>query len=137
MTPSEGLLCSDDLLNRLCFPARCRFLAWSYSRELKILREIAKQHDLLPLFDELYKKTKRKVVRSSAFSGFIVTKRSVMFAGKEVGMENIYDASLACNFAYRAFNMLSLKELFRVMKRSFKTVMNTRNYKVESLPPID
>lgn len=105
-------------------------------RELRILREIAKQHDLLPLFDELYKKTKRKVVRTSTFSGFIVTRQSVMFAGKEVNMENIYDASLACNFAYHAFNMMSIKEFFRVMKRSFKTIMNTRNYKVESLPEI-
>ena len=105
-------------------------------RELRILREIARQHDLLPLFDELYKKTKRKVVRTNAFSGFVVTRKSIMFAGKEVGMNNIYDASLACNFAYHAFNMMSVKEFFRVMKRSFKTVMNTRNYKVESLPEI-
>ena len=106
-------------------------------RELKILREIAKQHGLLPLYNELYKKTRRKVVRTSAFSGFIVTKRSVMFAGKEVGMDNIYDASLACNFAYRAFNMLTIRELFHVLKRSFNTVMNTRNYNVERLPEIN
>jgi hypothetical protein len=105
-------------------------------RELRILREIAKQHDLLPLYDELYKKTKRKVVRTSVFSGFIVTRQSVMFAGAEVNMNNIYDASLACNFAYHAFNMMTAKELFRVLKRSFKTVMNTRKYKVESLPKI-
>lgn len=105
-------------------------------RELRILREIAKQHGLLPLFDELYKKTKRKVVRTNAFSGFVVTRQSIMFAGKEVGMNNIYDASLACNFAYHAYNMMSVKEFFRVMKRSFKTVKNTRNYTIESLPQI-
>ena len=106
-------------------------------RELKILREIAKQHNLLPLYNELYEKTTRKVVRTSVFSGFIVTKRSVMFAGKEVGMKNIYDASLACSFAYHALSMMSVKEFFRVLKRSFRTVMNTRNYKVEKLPKMN
>lgn len=106
-------------------------------RELKILKEIAKQHDLLPLFDELMAKTKRKVVRTSAFSGFIITKRSIMFAGDEVNIHNIYDASLACNFAFHVFNMMSVKEFFQVMKRSFKTVMNAFNYKTEYLPEID
>jgi hypothetical protein len=106
-------------------------------RELKILREIAKQHDLLPLYEKLYKKTRRKVVRTRAFSGFVVTRQSVMFAGDEVDMDNIYDASLACKFAYNAFNMLSVKEFLRVVKRSFKTIMNTRNYTVEKLPEIE
>ena len=106
-------------------------------RELKILREIAKQHDLLPLFNELMAKTKRKVVRTNVFSGFIITKRSVMFAGNEVNIHNIYDASLACNFAFYTYNMMSIKEFFRVMKRSFKTVMNVFNYKVDRLPQIN
>lgn len=105
-------------------------------RELKILREIAKQHGMLPLYDELYKKTKRKVVRSNAFSGFIVTRQSVMFAEDEVNIHNIYDASLACNFAFHAYHLMTVKEIFRVIKRSIKTLMNTRNYKVESLPEI-
>lgn len=106
-------------------------------RELKILREIAKQHDLLPLFDELYQKTRRKVVRTRAFSGFVVTKRSVMFAEDEVNIHNIYDAALATNFAYHAFNMMSVKEFGRVVKRLFKTVLNTFKYKTENLPSID
>ena len=106
-------------------------------RELKILREIAKQHDLLPLYEELYEKTRRKVVRSNVFSGFIVTKRSVIFAEDEVNIHNIYDASLACNFAFNAYHLLTAKEIFRVLKRSFKTLINTRNYKVEELPIIN
>lgn len=105
-------------------------------RELKILREIANQHNLLPLFDELYKKTKRRVVRTNVFSGFVITRRSVMFAANEVNIHNIYEASLACNFAYHAFNMMTLKEFFRVIKRSYNTIMNTRNYTVERLPII-
>ena len=106
-------------------------------RELRILREIAKQHNLLPLFEELYQKTRRKVVRTSAFSGFIVTKRSVMFAEDEVNIHNIYDASLACNFAFHAYHLMSVKEFFRVIKRTIKTLMNTQKYRVECLPKID
>ena len=105
-------------------------------RELRILREIARQHNLLSLFEELCKKTKRKVVRTNAFTGFIVTRRTVMFAGKEVNINNIYDASLACTFAFNVINMFSVQEIIRVVKRSFKTLMNTRNYKIESLPEI-
>ncbi len=106
-------------------------------RELKILREIAKQHDLLPLYEELYSKTRRKVVRSSAFSGFIITRQSVIFAEEEVNIHNIYDASLACNFAYHAYHLMSVKELFCLIQRSFNTLMNTFHYKVERLPIID
>lgn len=105
-------------------------------RELHILREIAKQHQLLPLFDTLYRKTRRRVVRTRVFSGFIVTPRSVIFAGKEVEMDNIYDASLACRFAYHAFNLFSVREFFRVMGRSVKAVKNEFNYKPERLPEI-
>ena len=105
-------------------------------RELKILREIAKQHDLLPLYDSLYKKTKRRVVRTSVFNGFIITKRSVMFSGDEVGMNNIYDAALASKFAYNAYHLMSRKELVKVAKRSIKTFLNSFNYKTEKLPEI-
>lgn len=106
-------------------------------RELKILREIAKQHNLLPLYDELYKKTKRKVVRTSVFSGFIITLNSVMFDGGKMGLHNIYDAALASNFAFHISKSISIKEIWLLCLRCMHTILNSFNYHKESLPDID
>lgn len=105
-------------------------------RELRILREIAKQHGLLNLYDELYSKTKRKVVRTSVFSGFIITNQSVMFDGGRMGLHNIYDAALASNFAFHVRECLTIKELYALCRRTFRTIMNRFNYHKENLPDI-
>ena len=106
-------------------------------RELKILREIAKQHDLLDLFNNLLKSTKRKLVRTDVFDGLVITPKSIMYDGAAVGINNIYDAALATPFAFHQFQMMSGKEVFRVFKRMFRTLRNGFNYKIEHLPNID
>ena len=105
-------------------------------RELKIMREIAKQHNLLPLFEELMKTTKRKVVREKPVYGFVLT-HSIRFNGHEIGIENIFDAALAVNFINRFNQKISMREFWQLLKNEVKVLTRTRKYKVESLPVID
>ena len=107
-------------------------------RELLIIKKIAEQHGLLNLYQDLLKNTKRRLVRTTAFSGFVVTKKSFMFEGSSVGINNIYDAALAVPFAHKACNrFVSFKEILAVLKRMCKTVRNSRNYKIEHLPFVE
>lgn len=105
-------------------------------RELKILREIAKQHNLVPLFDELMKTTKRKVVREDVVYGFVLT-HSVRFDGSELGFNNIFDAALAVNFIFNFNNKVSWREFWKFMKNEVKEITRSRKYKVEFLPQIE
>lgn len=105
-------------------------------RELKILREIAIQHNLLDLFNELTKKTKRRVVREPNVYGFVIT-NSVRFEGTELGINNILDASLATPFLYGFTKRFSFSYLVQLVRNSIKVILRTRKYKVESLPVID
>lgn len=105
-------------------------------RELKILKEIAIQHDLLNLFNQLMVTTKRKVVRTKDVYGFVIT-NSIRFEGRELGINNIYDASLATNFVYSFYNKISFKELINFFKNTYRILVRTRKYKVENLPLIN
>lgn len=90
-------------------------------RELKILKEIAKQHDLLPLYESQLKTTKKKIVKMNNVKGFAVT-NSIRFSGKEVGVNNIYDASLATNFVYEFFGKFSVKKYGEILSNDIKIV---------------
>lgn len=105
------------------------------SRELKIMREIAKQHDLLPLFDQLYATTKRKMVKSKQVYGFVIT-HSIRFDGSEIGINNLFDASLAVNFIYNFYNRVSWKEFWQLIKNEIRVVTRTRKSTIVSLPDI-
>lgn len=105
-------------------------------RELKILREIAKQHDLVSLFDELMKTTKRKVVRAEHLYGFVIT-NSIRFDGSEIGINNIFDASIATPFVYSFYNRFTLKKFWTLFKNEFKVLFRQNKYTVESLPTLD
>ncbi len=105
-------------------------------RELNILKEIAKQHDLLDLFNELLKATKRKVVREQEVYGFLIT-HSIRFEGSALGIHNIYDASLVIRFIYDVYNHLSFKGFLLFCKNMYRVLARARKYKIESLPEID
>lgn len=105
-------------------------------RELKILKNIAKQHDLIDLFEHLMKSTKRKVVRAENVYGFAIT-NSIRFEGKGLGINNIYDASLATNFVYNFYNKFSIKMLVNLIKNTYKIIRRTKRYDIEKLPQID
>ena len=106
-------------------------------RELRILREIAKQHDLLDLFNELYKNTKRKRIVKDAVDGFFVTKNVFDFNASELGISNIYEASLCAQFAYKLCNKVSFSEFVSFVKRNFRVICALFNRKVELMPNID
>ena len=106
-------------------------------RELKILKEIAKQHNLLDLYNQLLKTTKRKLVRTDVFDGLVITPKSIMYDGGEVGINNIYDAAIATPFAYHQYQILGWKEAFKVVKRMYRTVRNGYRYKIEYLPKVE
>ena len=105
-------------------------------RELKILGEIAKQHDLLNLFNKLLATTERKVVREKEVYGFVIT-NSIRFDGKELGINNIFDAALATNFVYHFYNTISFKMIFSLIRNTFKIFRRNNSYKVEHLPIIN
>ena len=106
-------------------------------RELNILKEIAKQHGLLDLFNKLLTTTKRKVVRTEHVYGFVITNIFIRFDGTELGIHNIYDASLATNFVYNFYNKLSFKLLVGLVKNTFRILIRSKQYKVENLPNIN
>lgn len=104
-------------------------------RELHILREIAKFHDLEDLFFKLLKNSQKKSFKISEVYGFAIT-NSIRFEGKELNVNNIYDASLATNFVYNFYNRLSLRLLVDGFINSFKIVLRSIFYKKEKLPQI-
>lgn len=103
------------------------------TRELSILEKIAKQHDLLVLYNELYKKTKRRLPRKDYTYGTLVS-NSLRLDGPDFGLYNVYDAAIATNFIYHSIIGISIKSLWRVFVNSFKNVINTRLYKEINLP---
>ncbi len=90
-------------------------------RELNILREIAKQHNLLPLFNDLRKNTKKKSISRRQVTGFAVT-NSMRFPGNAVGVNNIYDACLATNFVYNYFGKFSVRQVGEIVVNDIKIV---------------
>lgn len=104
-------------------------------RELNILKAIARQHNLEPLFYDLLRKTKKKVFTVGEVYGFAIT-NSIRFEGTELGVQNIYDASLATNFVYRFYNRLSLQLFVNGLVNSFKIVLRSKLHKKINLPQI-
>ena len=105
-------------------------------REMKILKEIAKQHDLLDLYNELLNKTKRKLIKAGSVDGFIVTPNVFEISGEEVGISNIYDAALATPFTYKFLNKITLKFYYKWLVRTIKVVLNTMKYTKITLPKV-
>lgn len=106
-------------------------------RELNILREIAKQHNQLNLFEELLYTTKRKLRKEIQIDGFLVTKNVFEFNGDKLGIRNIFDAALATSFAYESYNQFSFKLLIQWAKRTSKVLINDKRYNIIKLPQID
>ena len=106
-------------------------------RELRILREIAKQHDLLGLFDDLMKDRRRKVTKEHTANGFMLTKNIFSFNGTELGINNVYDAALATRFAYASFNDFSIGFLWNWIIRTVKGFCSHFTYENSELPKID
>jgi hypothetical protein len=104
-------------------------------RELKILKEIAKQHNLQDLFNQLMINTKRKIFLVGDVYDFVIT-NSIRFEGSELGIHNIFDASLATNFVYQFYNKISINTVFDLFKNTIKILVRSKKYKREHLPKI-
>jgi len=105
-------------------------------RELNILKQIAKQHDLMELFNQLMIKTKRKVIIMEEVYGFVIT-NSIRFEGTELGINNIFDASLATNFVYNFYNKVSVREVFVFIRNTLRILIRNKKYRREPLPQIN
>lgn len=105
-------------------------------RELKILKEIANQHGLMDLFNKLLLTTKRKVVTKKEVYGFVIT-NSIRFDGTELGINNIFDASMATNFIYSFYNNISLQGFMAFIRNTVNIFIRRYSYKLEQLPKIN
>lgn len=107
-------------------------------RELNILKEIAVQHDLLPLFNSLLKATKQK--RSTApediYYGFMIT-HSIRFNGAEIGIHNIFDACLAVPSIDNIYRWWKIKRLYQVVKNTARFIVKSRKHTLVNLPQIN
>lgn len=126
----------EELIKKtFSFISICSFEDEVLVRELRILREIAIQHNLLDLFNSLYKSTIRKKNISKTIYGFIIT-HSVRFEGTSIGIHNIFDACLAINFAYQVYGQLSIKSFFAFLSRMIKLILSTKRIQKKQLPRI-
>lgn len=105
-------------------------------RELTIIKEIAKQHNLLPVYETLLKTTKRKLVMKDSFDAFRLTRNTFQFSGTDLRITNIFEASQACTFAYYFTNSISFKWLYRWIRSTICAIINKYNYKTSYLPEV-
>lgn len=105
-------------------------------RELKILKEIASQHNLMDLYDQLYKSTRKKVFKRKPVRGMALT-HSIRFDGSKFGVNNVYDACIATNFVYEFFSRVTVRDWLQIVKNAVRMTFNSKRYKSVPLPPID
>ena len=127
---------SNLLRKTFGFISRSSFASETLVRELKILREIAIQHDMLPLYNELLKKTRRKIYKRGNVTGFTYT-NSIRFDGAEIGINDIFDASMAVPFVYNFVCQFKLSRIAEMVKNSMKVLWNRRYYYWENLPIVE
>ena len=118
-----------------------KFMSESYfandvlERELRILRAISEQHGLVDLFESLCRTTKKKVYKQKPVNGFVIT-HSIRFNGKDLYINNVFDASLATNFVYNFYNFFSIKQIWKLIKNQIAVVRREHNVKYEKLPEL-
>lgn len=107
-------------------------------RELKIIKEIAYQHNLMNLFDELMKTTKLKRFSKTSKGrfGFMMT-HSIRFDGSELGIDNIFDACMSVPFVDGFTKWFSVNRFVELFVNMFYFVKKLYSYKLTDLPKID
>lgn len=156
-SPLETLMTADYLLSASDlpgWPGKCFEISFenllkrsfqhiSYSfyhnevlvRELQILQKIAEQHNLLDLYNRLYKSTKKKVAKYPNIYGFTLT-NSIHIDGSRLGIANVYDASMVVPFIHNAYTRFSLKLPIQMVSRQLKVLRRAYITKKEKLPII-
>ena len=106
-------------------------------RELKILREIAIQHDLVDLYNELFKSTVRKVVNAQQIKGLVIT-NSIRINGEGIGINNVFDAAMFIPSAYLLYrDYANMHTIINVIINGVRVLLREFKYKKENLPQID
>lgn len=156
-SPLETLMTADYLLSAADlpgWPGKCfeisfenlliqsfKFISRSYYhndalvRELNILKKIAEQHDLMNLFNKLYKQTYKKVAKYPNVYGFVLT-NSIRLDGSRLGIDNVYEASMVIRFIHKSYQRFSAKLPFQVFIRQLKVLRRAYITKTEKLPKI-
>ena len=119
--------CFDEVANRY-------FEKELLIRELKIVRKIAEQHNLIKLFDRLMQTTKKKIRHRKKIFGSVITRDSIIFDASAAGINSLYDAAFATKYLY---NIYSHTPLSRVFNNIIKTILKNRKYSYEALPDIN
>lgn len=128
---------SIDKMIRVAFDhmASAQYANETLVRELNILKQIAKYHNKETLFNELYTKTKRKVVWDKDIYGFVLT-NSIRFEGSSLGINNVFDASLVVGVAYKLYNRISLRSGLSFIARTMSIIKRRFHYNLEDFPTI-
>jgi len=106
------------------------------TRELLILKNISAQHDIFPLFEHLLISTKIHRRKSIAIFDFAIT-HTLRFEGSELGIDNIYDASLAVNFISNIYKKYTISKLLKGFYNTIRIVFRSKIYTLNNLPSIN
>lgn len=88
-------------------------------RELKILKEIAKRHNLSEYFDKKLASSRRYKKRDY-FNGNGISPNAIFFDGKSFEINNILDAAYTASSIYRMYRIFNLRIVFIAFLRSLK-----------------
>lgn len=105
-------------------------------REMGILKKIAEQHGLLPLYDSLITHRKRKMRKNGLQSGSRLSPRMIILNAEQYKLANIFDASLAIRFASNVIRELTIKEWVKMYYNTLISVIRNMNYKKVSFPKV-
>jgi len=106
-------------------------------REMEILKAIAEQHNLLPLYNYLARKCKRKIKRCDQQKGSRITPRMIILDAEQYKLSNLYEASLAVKFATTVVGKLTIMEWIKVCFNTVISIVRYFNYKKEPFPRYD
>jgi len=90
-------------------------------RELEIVKNIAIQHGLEDFFGKLYAKTKKNRFKKEYRNYPKVTNSRLAYNADDMGITNIYEASIVIPSLYKLGQHISLAYLFNILKNTFLT----------------
>ena len=92
---------------------------------------------MLPLFEDLLKNSKRRVVRKKNIEGFVVT-NSIRIDSNTIGINNVFDAAMFIPPAYLFYKKYGkMRTIFDVIKNAVRVVLRERQYTTEKFPQLD
>ena len=97
-------------------------------RELDILKEIAKKHNLVDYYHHLINTKRKNKFSIRNFSGSGFGPRSFFFDSSTIKVNNIYEASIACSVLYNLIVSFSFKNFLFI-------IFNMINYFIKALVP--